>query len=86
MEEAKSEVANNYLDFDALQRSYDEGRFFKPDYKTPYIAPRGDDPDILALRNVEGSIPLDLRPTWHDAIDNYLHMALLHKSCQGFIL
>lgn len=80
MEEAKSEVADNYLDFDALQRSYDDGRFFKPDYKTPYFAPRGDDPAVLALRNVEGGIPLDLRPTWHDAIDNYLR---IHKTDTG---
>jgi hypothetical protein len=36
LEEAKSELADRYLDYDKQQRDYDSGKFFRSGYKTAY--------------------------------------------------
>lgn len=78
--EQKVELGDRYVDNDQRQQDYNSGKFFAAGYETPYLEPRADDPDILALRQVEEGIPISLKPTWHDAVASYFRV---HKSEKG---
>ena len=80
VENAKSELADRYVDSEQRQKDYNNGKFFEAGYETPYLEPQPDDPDILALRQVEEGIPISLKPTWHDAVVSYFRV---HKSQKG---
>jgi integrase len=78
--EQKDELSDRYVDNDQRQQDYNSGKFFAAGYETPYLKPRADDPDILALRQIEEGIPITLKPTWQDAVASYFRV---HKSEKG---
>jgi integrase len=72
VENAQSELADQYTDYEKLKSDYDSGQFFSSSHRTPYLPTRTDDPLALALTHVKTGKPITLLPNWYDATENYL--------------
>lgn len=70
----QEDLADRYTDWERLKEDYASGRWGQAGYETPYQPTRDDDPDSLALQHVRSGRPLELKPTWRDATQYYLHV------------
>lgn len=67
----RDELADDYTDYSRLKEDYTKGRFFKEGYETPYRDSSPTDPKVIALKHVVEGLPIELKPTWADAVDSY---------------
>ncbi len=72
VENLTDELANKYTDYTQMKDDYNHGRFFKEGYETPYIESSPTDPGVIALKHALDGLPIELKPTWGDAVDSYL--------------
>lgn len=74
VENWEDELRDRYIDEKQRQEDYDKGLWGEPGYQEPYLPVRQNDPDVLAYKYAREGLPIELKPTWRDAIENYLRI------------
>lgn len=73
-------LQDKYIDQNRMKKDYDEGRFFKKDYKTPYKQEDPNDPLITALKIIDGEVETRPFATWQDAMELYIRINKREKT------
>ncbi len=72
VENLQDELANDYINFEQMREDYAQGDFFKEGYETPYRESSPTDPNLIAFKHAVNGLAIELKPTWRDAVENYL--------------
>ena len=65
-------VDDNAIDEEQMRKDYVSGAWGKPDYKIPRKTPYSRDPSTVALEIADGHLKTSLKPTWRDAVEQYI--------------